>query len=110
MSTASGWKPEHSSWTRPGSVSSLLRVPPPMVSALQHRDLDTGGSEGESGSEPVGPAADHDGVGHALTLARTTGCGYSPAGVYPGLRQVTVCGIGPLGSHGCSLTASATFQ
>jgi hypothetical protein len=54
---------------------------PDRVRGLQHRDPDAGSSKGEGGSEPVGPAADHDGFGHALTLARTAGWGCSPAGV-----------------------------
>ena len=33
LSSASGWAAEHSSWIRPGSVSSPQRVPPPIRSA-----------------------------------------------------------------------------
>src|SRR6201997_4635593 len=36
-------------------------------------------------------------------------CAHAPPSV-AGRVQVTFSGIGPLGSHGCSFTASATFQ
>ena len=37
------------------------------VGRLEHGHLDAFGCEGEGGSEPVGPAADHDCGGHAVT-------------------------------------------
>ena len=38
--TAIGWVAEQSSWSSPGTVSSLVRVPPPMrVLGLEHRHL-----------------------------------------------------------------------
>ena len=37
------------------------------VGRLQHGHVDALGRQGEGGSEPVGPAADHDCAGHAVT-------------------------------------------
>ena len=66
------------------------------VGGLQHRDVDPLGGQGDGGGEPVGPGADHN---------RGTHCWRTPARC-----QVTLSGIGPLGSHGCSSTRSFTFQ
>jgi hypothetical protein len=58
---------------------------------------------GDGGSEPIGPAAHHQWGAHA------TASDLSLGGVI-GRVQVTFSGMGPLGSHGCCFTASATFQ
>ena len=56
---------------------------------------------GSLGSAPVGPAADHHRSDHATAPNRPS---------VAGRVHATCNGIGPLGSHGCSATASATFQ
>ena len=72
-----------------------------LVGGLQHGHLHAGLGEGDRGGEPVGSGANHDRIGHATASNR-------PSVV--GRVHVTCGGIGPLGSHGCSLTASVTFQ
>ena len=72
-----------------------------LVGRLQHRDLRTLFCEGDGGSEPVGPAPDHHRSCHATAPNR---------GSAAGRVHVTCNGIGPLGSQGCSATASVTFQ
>ena len=72
-----------------------------LVGRFQHRDLHTLFREGDGGSEPVGPAANDKRSGHATAPNRASAAGRV---------HVTCSGIGPLGSHGCSATASATFQ
>ena len=70
--TAIGWVAEQSSWSRPGTVSSLVRVPPPIVVlGLEHGDLDALAGERHGAGEPVGARADDDGV------AQATGAGCS---------------------------------
>ena len=72
-----------------------------LVGRFQHRHLHPLFREGDGGSEPVWPAANHNGSGHATAPNR---------GSVAGRVHVTCSGIGPLGSQGCSATASATFQ
>ena len=84
----------HDGLARAGAAADL-------VGRLQHRDLHTLFGEGDGGGEPVGPAANHQRGAHATAPNR-------PSVV--GRDHVTCNGIGPLGSHGCSSTASATFQ
>ena len=73
-----------------------------LVGRLQHRDLHTLLREGDGGGEPVRPAAHHQrSLAHVVAPNR-------PSVV--GRVHVTCNGIGPLGSQGCSATASATFQ
>jgi len=57
--------------------------------------------EGDGGGEPIGPAANHKRSGHATAPNQ---------GSVAGRVHVTCNGIGPLGSQGCSATASVTFQ
>ena len=73
-----------------------------LVGGFEHRDLHTLLREGDGGGEPVGPAANHQ-RGVVTPPPRDR-----PSVV--GRVHVTCSGIGPLGSHGCSVTASATFQ
>ena len=59
-----GWHAEHTSWRKPGSVSSLVRVPPPISSCAfedQHRDAALRERNGRR--EPVRPGTDDDDVG-----------------------------------------------
>jgi Type I GTP cyclohydrolase folE2 len=72
-----------------------------LIGRFQHRHLHTLFREGDGGSEPVGPAASHKRSGHATAPNR---------GSVEGRVHVTCNGIGPLGSQGCSATASVTFQ
>jgi hypothetical protein len=72
-----------------------------LVGCFQHRHLHTLFGEGDGGSEPVGSAANHKRSGHATAPNR---------GSVAGRVHVTCSGIGPLGSQGCSFTASVTFQ
>ncbi len=86
-----------------------------LVGGLEDGDVDAVARQGQAGSEPVGPAADHDGCGHGATRS-LSGSGprwASPrgrrrSGLVQARRQDTVSGMGPLGSQGCSLTASRT--
>ena len=57
------WTVEQMSWTKPGSVSSPLRIPPPIValaSYTTHRS--PGAGEGDRGGQPVGSGPDDDRV------------------------------------------------
>ena len=80
------------------------------VGRLEHGHVDALGRQGQRGGEPVGPAADDHRGAHAVTSAFSAACGVWLTRSYPGLRYVTAVGIGPFGSHGCSLTASLTAQ
>ena len=53
--TPIGWNAEQWSWSTPGTVSSLVRVPPPMcVGGFEHLDVDAVLGEPDGGGEPVG--------------------------------------------------------
>ena len=54
------------------------------VGRLEHRDLDAFGSEHQGGSEPIGPAADHDCSGHAANASSATASPASTADVVAG--------------------------
>src|SRR5262245_8968060 len=82
---------------------AAARATADFVSGLQHRDLHPLLGECDGGGESIGPTAHHGRCAHA-TAPCPRSCFASAA------DQVTWIGIGPLGSHGCSLTASATFQ
>ena len=61
--TASGWIAEQTSWTKPGSVSSAERAPPPTVSPASKSSTEPAGPrEHDRGGEPVGPRAHDDRV------------------------------------------------
>jgi hypothetical protein len=77
-----------------------------LVGRLQHGHLDTFPGQGSGGGEPVGPTADHDRGAH---VSNPSYWEVACVGVAP-RDHVTRVGIGPFGSHGCSFTASATFQ
>ena len=68
---------EHTSWTKPGSVSSAVRVPPPISSAASSTSTDAPPcAKLDRGREPVRPAADDDGVdavGHSTARGRLPG-------------------------------------
>jgi hypothetical protein len=81
-------------FTRAGAAADL-------VGGLQNRNLHTLFREGDGGGEPVWSAANHECCGHASAPNRPSAAGRV---------HVTSNGIGPLGSHGCSFTASVTFQ
>ncbi len=54
---------EHTSWRNPGSVSSSVRVPPPIVGGrLVHADGPAGAGQREGRGEAVGARPDDDGV------------------------------------------------
>jgi hypothetical protein len=79
-------------------------APADLLGGLQHGHIHAGLGEGDRGGQAVGPGADDDRRAHATA-------GYGGVGSrMPASDQVTLVGIGPLGSHGCSLTASDTFQ
>ena len=80
-------------------------APADLVGGLEHGHLHAGLGQGDRGGEPVGPGADDGRGAHA-----TAGYWRFRRRAWPASDQVTWVGIGPLGSHGCSLTASATFQ
>ena len=95
-----------------------------LVGGLQDRDVDSRPGQDRGGGEPVRAAA-HDGCGAHGVLDPFLAPGQAgiPAAASPSGRgsaaapgscwarvQVTVSGIGPFGSQGCSRTASATFQ
>ena len=85
------------------------------VARFEHGHVESGAGQPRRGGEPVRPTADDDRRGHdvtgccapQITLGRRCRDGARPARTYPGSVHVTVCGIGPLGSHGCSLYASS---
>ena len=55
-STASGWNPEHSSCSSPGSVYSPLRVPPPIVGAASSTRTSTpSAARVTAAASPLGP-------------------------------------------------------
>ena len=58
------------SWKR-----QLTAARPPAGGSRRLHDehVDALGCEGDGGSEPVGPAADHDGARHAVTASSVTG-------------------------------------
>ena len=71
--TVSGTIVEHTSWRNPGSVSSWVRVPPPIVRrGLVDPDRATGPGQGQGRGQAVGPGADDDRVerGGAVIAAR----------------------------------------
>ena len=86
-------------------IASLVRVPPPISSAASSTVTSTPAlARVDRGGQAVGPGADDDRRAHATA-------GYGGVGSrLPASDHVTWVGIGPLGSHGCSLTASDTFQ
>ena len=60
-----GCTAEHTSWRNPGSVSSAVRTPPPIVGAASStRTLKAGAGRDDGRDEPVGPAADDGDVNH----------------------------------------------
>ncbi len=82
------------------------------VGGLEDLDVDAVPGEVDRGSEPVGPAADHDCGGHGRTT-RSVSCilasrvrTFEPS---PSSVHCTSNGMGPFGSHGCSLIASDTL-
>ncbi len=84
-----------------------------LLGGLENGDLQSGFGQGDGGGEPIGPATNHD-RGLRCTFHASAPCSRScPSRIrsrLPPSDQVTCVGIGPLGSHGCSATASATFQ
>ena len=63
--TAIGWIAEQWSCSRPGTISSLVRVPPPISSAASSTvTCDAGLARAIGGGQPVGPAADDDRGAH----------------------------------------------
>ena len=61
--TPNGCTAEHTSWSTPGTVSSALRVPPPMVSAPSSTVTERPAwASAHRGGQPVGPGADDDRV------------------------------------------------
>ena len=79
-------------------------APADLVGGFQHGHIHAGLGEGDRGGQAVGPGADDGRRAHATA-------GYGGVGSrLPASDHVTWVGIGPLGSHGCSLTASDTFQ
>src|SRR3954470_14234298 len=68
VSTASGWAGRALVVDQAGERQlAAARPAAERVGGLEHGHLDALGGEGEGGSEPVGPAADDDGAGHATT-------------------------------------------
>ena len=64
---AIGWKAEQWSWRTPGTVSSDVRVPPPISSAASmHGHLQAAPRQLDRAGEPVGAGPDDPGVAHAL--------------------------------------------
>ena len=60
---AEGWMAEHTSCRKPGTVSSALRVPPPMVSAASRTTTERPASASVTAADsPFGPAPHDDGV------------------------------------------------
>ena len=60
---AEGWMAEQTSWTKPGSVSSALRVPPPTVSDASTTSTDRPAcGERDGRRQPVRPRSHDDGV------------------------------------------------
>ena len=54
---ASGWMAEQTSWWKPGSVSSAVRAPPPMVSAPSSTSTERPASAHVmAAASPLGPA------------------------------------------------------
>ncbi len=74
---------------------AAARAAADLVGGFQDGHRNALGGQADSGGEPVGPAPHHHCGTHAS--ARRS-------------DQLTLVGIGPLGSQGCSATASATFQ
>ncbi len=78
--------------------------PTDLVGGLQDGHPQTSLGEGDRGREAVWSGADDDRGAHATAVGAVFGVRLAAS------DQVTSVGIGPLGSHGCSATASATFQ
>ena len=98
---------EQWSCSSPGTIASLVRVPPPISSAASSTVTSTPGrARVTAAASPLGPPPTTIAV--LMPLRRTGGARVRRlAGRRARSRRV---GIGPLGSHGCSATASATFQ
>ena len=65
--TAIGWVAEQSSWSNPGTVSSLDRAPAAdPVLGLEHRHLDAIACQLHRGGEPIRPRADDDRLAQGL--------------------------------------------
>ena len=80
-----------------------------LVGGLEHGDLHAFGGQGEAAASPLGPPPTTTAVLMPALRARVP-ASLRAAGSVPGSDQLTWVGMGPLGSHGCSATASATFQ
>ena len=64
---ANGWTAEQMSWTKPGSVSSADRTPPPISGfRLEHHDLASGLRKDDGRAQTVRPRTDDDRINHAL--------------------------------------------
>ena len=73
---------EQTSWRNPGSVSSWVRVPPPIVGGrLDDVDAPTGAGEGDRRGEAVRPRADDDRVERAVGHGAACVSGGSPIAV-----------------------------
>ena len=69
--SASGWIAEQTSWRKPGSVSSAVRVPPPIVAAASSTSTERPAwASAIAAARPFGPGADDDrvpGIRHVAT-------------------------------------------
>ena len=92
-----GWMALHTSWTKPGRVSSSDRHPPPAESSASSTTTEQPGpGQRDGGRQPVGPGPHHDRVRrcHARTLPRGVPGGGDPAGWHHGAGAVAVRGWG----------------
>ncbi len=100
---AIGWTAEQSSCSSPGSVSSLVRAPPPIVCLrLQDRHLHARASQPRGAHQTVRPRSDDDRLAHCETAAARCREELRP--------PVTSTGNAPVSSsHGWRVTMSATL-
>ena len=78
--TAIGWIAEQTSWQKPGSVSSAVRIPPPTVSAASSTCTERPARASTiAAASPFGPAptttASASGIGQAYCQAQAAGGG-----------------------------------
>ena len=97
--TAIAWTAEQSSWITPGTVSSLVRAPPPIVvGGLDHRHPHAARGQGRRAASPFGPAPTMT----AELTRRARGSAFSPRRRHrprPGTTRTTRPARGPARDH-----------
>ena len=102
---AIGWTAEQSSWRTPGTVSSLVRVPPPIVSAASSTVTSHPlARQRHRAGQPVGAGADDDRVAQMAFATRFS----SPGFLTPGPPVTSTGKSNDSSSHGWRSTMSAT--